>query len=72
MAFIASNGLTEAGTSKTIKAGGMTVHYHDIGMGEMETGANYFARSFQWGDLTHEQAMRSIELFTAEVMASYV
>src|ERR671931_571175 len=34
MAFIAANGLTEAGTSKTIEAGGMTVHYHDIGTGE--------------------------------------
>ena len=34
MAFIASNGLTETGTSKTIEAGGMTVHYHDIGTGE--------------------------------------
>jgi pimeloyl-ACP methyl ester carboxylesterase len=34
MAFIASNGLTEAGTSKTIEAGGMTVHYHDAGAGE--------------------------------------
>ena len=33
-----------------------------------ETGANYFVCSFQWGDLTHAQAMRSIELFTAEVM----
>ena len=34
MPFIASNGLTEAGTSKTIPAGGMNVHYHDIGSGE--------------------------------------
>ena len=34
MAFIASNGLTEAGTTQTIEAGGMTVHYHDIGTGE--------------------------------------
>jgi 2-hydroxy-6-oxonona-2,4-dienedioate hydrolase len=34
MPFIASNGLTEAGTSKTITAGGMTVHYHDIGAGD--------------------------------------
>ena len=34
MPFIASNGLTEAGTSKTIQAGGMNVHYHDIGEGE--------------------------------------
>jgi alkanesulfonate monooxygenase SsuD/methylene tetrahydromethanopterin reductase-like flavin-dependent oxidoreductase (luciferase family) len=37
-----------------------------------ETGANYFVCSFQWGDLTHEQAMRSIELFTTEVMPHYV
>ena len=38
MPFLASNGLTEAGTSRTIKvggdAGGMTVHYHDVGGGE--------------------------------------
>jgi 2-hydroxy-6-oxonona-2,4-dienedioate hydrolase len=34
MPFVASNGLTEAGTSKTISAGGMTVHYHDVGAGE--------------------------------------
>ncbi len=34
MPFIASNGLTEAGTSKTITAGGMNVHYHDVGEGE--------------------------------------
>ncbi len=35
------------------------------------TGANYFVCSFQWGDLSHEQAMRSIELFAAEVMPHY-
>ena len=34
MPFIASNGLTEAGTSKTIAAAGMNVHYHDVGQGE--------------------------------------
>lgn len=34
MPFIASNGLTEAGTSKTIAAGGMNVHYHEAGTGE--------------------------------------
>jgi 2-hydroxy-6-oxonona-2,4-dienedioate hydrolase len=34
MPFVASNGLTEAGTSKTIMAAGMSVHYHDIGSGE--------------------------------------
>ena len=38
----------------------------------VETGANYFVCSFQWGDLTHEQAIRSIELFAAEVMPYYV
>src|SRR2546426_11276964 len=36
------------------------------------TGANYFVCSFQWGDLTHEHAMRSIELFATEVMPRYV
>src|SRR6201997_1370112 len=34
MPFIGSNGLTEAGTSKTISAGGMNVHYHDVGTGD--------------------------------------
>ncbi len=34
MAFIASNGLTEEGTSRTVEAGGMRVHYHDVGAGE--------------------------------------
>ena len=38
----------------------------------LETGANYFVCSFQWGDLTHAQAMRSIELFATEVMPHYV
>jgi len=34
MAFVTSNGLTESATSKTVEAGGMAVHYHDIGTGE--------------------------------------
>src|SRR6266851_4766703 len=34
MPFITSSGLTESETSKTVQAGGMTVHYHDIGTGE--------------------------------------
>lgn len=38
----------------------------------LATGANYFVCSFQWGDLTNEQAMRSIELFVAEAMPGYV
>ncbi len=41
-------------------------------MGEyLATGANYFVCSFQWGDLSHAQAMRSIELFATEVMPHY-
>ena len=34
------------------------------------TGANYFVASFQWGSLSHAQAMRSVELFAREVMPS--
>jgi pimeloyl-ACP methyl ester carboxylesterase len=34
MPFVASNGLTEEGTGRTVKGGGMDVHYHDIGAGE--------------------------------------
>src|SRR5713226_4247620 len=34
MAFITSTGLEELATGKTIQAGGMPVHYHDIGDGE--------------------------------------
>lgn len=37
----------------------------------LASGANYFVCSFQWGDLTPEQAMRSIELFAKEVMPRY-
>lgn len=35
------------------------------------TGANYFVCSFQWGGLSHAQAMRSIQLFVEEVMPHY-
>lgn len=35
------------------------------------TGANYFACSFQWGNLTHAQAQRSIDLFVKEIMPHY-
>ena len=34
MAFITSTGFEESATSKTVQAGGMTVHYHDIGTGD--------------------------------------
>ena len=36
------------------------------------TGANYFVASFQWGSLTHEQSMRSLELFATEIMPHYM
>jgi len=32
-----------------------------------QSGANYFVSSFQWGDLTHEEASHSLELFMSEV-----
>jgi alkanesulfonate monooxygenase SsuD/methylene tetrahydromethanopterin reductase-like flavin-dependent oxidoreductase (luciferase family) len=35
------------------------------------TGANYMVCSFQWGNLTHAQAMRSIELWATEIMPHY-
>ena len=38
----------------------------------VETGANYFVCGFQWGSLTHEQTMQSLELFVDEVMPHYV
>ena len=34
MPFTASNGLTEATSGKSIAAGGMNVHYHEVGDGE--------------------------------------
>ncbi len=34
------------------------------------SGANYFVPAFQWGDLTHKEALRSLTLFTSEVMPS--
>ena len=33
-----------------------------------ETGANYFVGSFHWGDLSHQEACPSLELFASEVM----
>ncbi|HEY2708300.1 MAG TPA: LLM class flavin-dependent oxidoreductase [Caulobacteraceae bacterium] len=37
----------------------------------MKTGANYMVLSFQWGSLSHEDAMRSIRLFKDELMPHY-
>jgi alkanesulfonate monooxygenase SsuD/methylene tetrahydromethanopterin reductase-like flavin-dependent oxidoreductase (luciferase family) len=33
-----------------------------------DSGMNYFAGAFQWGDLSHDEAIRSLRLFAAEVM----
>jgi alkanesulfonate monooxygenase SsuD/methylene tetrahydromethanopterin reductase-like flavin-dependent oxidoreductase (luciferase family) len=33
-----------------------------------DSGSNYFVGAFQWGDLTHEEAMRSLRLFGTEAM----
>lgn len=38
----------------------------------IETGANYLVCSFQWGDITHPQAMQSVELFSTEVLPAYL
>ena len=48
MPFIASNGLTEQDTSKTIAAGGMTVHYHDVGAGEPVLFLHSYGPIFRW------------------------
>jgi alkanesulfonate monooxygenase SsuD/methylene tetrahydromethanopterin reductase-like flavin-dependent oxidoreductase (luciferase family) len=34
---------------------------------EAESGSNYFVASFQWGDLTHDEALRSMRLFAGAV-----
>lgn len=36
-----------------------------------ESGANYFVGCFQWGDLTHAEAMRTAEAFASEVMPGF-
>jgi hypothetical protein len=32
---------------------------------------NYFVASFQWGDLNHQEASHSMELFAREVMPHF-
>jgi alkanesulfonate monooxygenase SsuD/methylene tetrahydromethanopterin reductase-like flavin-dependent oxidoreductase (luciferase family) len=36
-----------------------------------ECGANYFVARFAYGNLTHEESVRSLELFTSEVMPHF-
>jgi len=35
------------------------------------TGGNYFGACFAWGNLTSEQVMRSMALFTEEIIAKF-
>ena len=37
----------------------------------IETGANYFVCSFQWGDIDHQTAMNSINLFSEHILPRY-
>ena len=37
----------------------------------LTTGANYMVLSFQWGSLSHSQAMRSIRLFREHLMPRF-
>ena len=44
-------------------------HYMDE---YLATGANYFVAGFQWGHLSHDETMRSIDLFVSQVMPHYL
>ena len=37
-----------------------------------DAGANYFVCSFQWGDLSHDEASHSLDLFTSQVMPDFM
>ena len=36
-----------------------------------ESGANYYVPRFAYGNLTHEESVRSLDLFTSEVMPHF-
>ena len=52
-------------------AGSPSTVIEKIGHTAEECGINYFNGMFSWGDLSHEQVMRSMELFTHEVMPAF-
>ncbi len=58
---LASEGVL-VGSPETVRD--YIVHY------AAESTCNYFVSSFQWGDLTHVEASRSLEFFVREVMPS--
>ena len=39
---------------------------------DADSQCNYFVGSFQWGNITHEEASRSMELFATEVMPHFL
>lgn len=53
-------GVAIAGSPDTVR--------REVAQQMTETGANYFVGRFAFGDLSHEQMERSIELFAAEIM----
>jgi alkanesulfonate monooxygenase SsuD/methylene tetrahydromethanopterin reductase-like flavin-dependent oxidoreductase (luciferase family) len=57
---IAADGRAFAGTPEAV------TEY--VGKQMSESGANYFVGQFAFGDLTQAETLRSIELFSVEVM----
>ena len=64
-----AGGATGAGFGVLAGAPATIREYMDI---YTTTGANYIVCSFQWGNISHEQAMHSVDLFASEVMPHYV
>jgi alkanesulfonate monooxygenase SsuD/methylene tetrahydromethanopterin reductase-like flavin-dependent oxidoreductase (luciferase family) len=60
---------TAVGWERFVAGSPDTVREHLTRYAEKST-CNYFVGSFQWGDLTHEEASRSMGLFMSEVMPS--
>lgn len=55
---------------EVLLAGSPATVREQVGRTVEESGINYFNSIFAWGDLTHQQVMRSIGLFAEEVMPS--
>ena len=60
---------TAVGWERFVAGSPNTVREHLTRYAEKST-CNYFVGSFQWGDLSHEEASRSMGLFMSEVMPS--
>jgi alkanesulfonate monooxygenase SsuD/methylene tetrahydromethanopterin reductase-like flavin-dependent oxidoreductase (luciferase family) len=70
---VSNPSLTEAThrNTETLIAGTPTTVREKIEQQVEESGANYFVARFAYGDLTHEESVRSLELFTREVMPHF-